>query len=105
MTSAEYREALARLGVTVYGAGRLLGVDPRTSRRWAQEPDTSSAIEVPGPVAHFLRLLLVKGISGEDALQALGIPKRKPRGASDRRGSELSQGRRSLTRSRRPVTR
>ncbi len=90
MTSAEYREALARLGMTVYGAGRLLGVDPRTSRRWAQDPDTSTAIEVPGPVAHFLRLLLEKGISGHEALQALGIPKRKPRAAPPTRGSGWS---------------
>ncbi len=82
MTHVEYREALARLGVTLYGAGKLLGVDPRTSRRWAEDPSMSSSRAVPGPVAHLLRLLLVKGISGHEALQALGIPKRKPRASS-----------------------
>ena len=87
MTPVEYREALSRLGVTLHGAGRLLGVDPRTSRRWAEHPSMSSSRAVPGPVAHLLRLLLVKGISGSEALQAPGLPKRKPRAPSPPRGT------------------
>lgn len=91
MTHVEYREALSRLGMKPHGAGKLLGVDPRTSRRWAEDPSMSSSRAVPGPVAHLLRLLLVKGISGHEALQALGIPKRKPRASSPSRGSSPNQ--------------
>ena len=84
MTAEEYCDALSRLGLTLYGAGKLLGVDPRTSRRWAQEPGISSTREVPGPVTHFLRLLLAKGISGDEALQALGLAKRARRASKYR---------------------
>jgi hypothetical protein len=36
MTPAQYRDALARLDLTQVAAARLLGIDDRTSRRWAQ---------------------------------------------------------------------
>jgi hypothetical protein len=36
MTAAQYRDALSRLGLTQMAAARLLGIDDRTSRRWAQ---------------------------------------------------------------------
>lgn len=35
MTPSEYRAALAALGLTQAGAAELIGVNPRTSRRWA----------------------------------------------------------------------
>jgi transcriptional regulator with XRE-family HTH domain len=35
MSPQEYRDALAALGLTQAAAAKLLGVDPRTSRRWA----------------------------------------------------------------------
>jgi DNA-binding transcriptional regulator YiaG len=35
MTPAEFRAALDRIGLTQAGAARLLGVDPRTARKWA----------------------------------------------------------------------
>jgi hypothetical protein len=35
MTARQYRARLAALGLTQVDAARLLGVDPRTSRRWA----------------------------------------------------------------------
>lgn len=41
MTPTEYRAAIAALGLSQGGAARALGVDARTSRRWAlgeQEP-------------------------------------------------------------------
>lgn len=37
MTPDEYREALEALGLTQGEGARLLGVDERTSRRWANE--------------------------------------------------------------------
>jgi transcriptional regulator with XRE-family HTH domain len=35
MTRNQYRAALERLGLTQSDAAKLLGVDPRTSRKWA----------------------------------------------------------------------
>jgi transcriptional regulator with XRE-family HTH domain len=66
MTAEEYRAALTALGLTYAGAARLLGVDDRTSRRWANDER-----KVDPTVARFLRLLIAKGISADDALAAL----------------------------------
>jgi len=53
MTSTEYRDALARLSLSVVGAGRLFGVNPRTSQRWAAgEQDIPRAVQIA------LRLML-----------------------------------------------
>jgi hypothetical protein len=35
MTAEEYRKTLVRLGFSQVKAAKILGVDPRTSRRWA----------------------------------------------------------------------
>lgn len=51
MTPTEFRAALARLQLSQLGAARLLQVDGRTARRWAQHG-------VNGPTAVLLRLLL-----------------------------------------------
>ncbi len=52
MTPDEYRATLASLGLSQAGAARLLGVQVRTSERWA-----SGASEVPPPVERLLWLL------------------------------------------------
>ena len=49
MTAAEYRAALSRLGLTQGGAATLLGVDARTSRRWA-----CGESDIPPPVQRLL---------------------------------------------------
>ena len=49
MDLTEYRAAIARLGLTQGGAARLVGVDARTSRRWAL-----GEVPVPGPVERLL---------------------------------------------------
>jgi DNA-binding transcriptional regulator YiaG len=51
-TSQALRAKIASLGLTQSGAARLLGVEPRTMRRWL-----SDAIEVPGPARKLLALL------------------------------------------------
>lgn len=56
MTPAEYRAALEKLGLSIYGAGRALGVTVRTSQRYA-------ALDGDGPpetIAILLRLMLEK---------------------------------------------
>lgn len=37
MTPAEYRAALARLGLSIVGAAEALGIGKRTSQRWAAD--------------------------------------------------------------------
>ena len=49
MDSTAYRTAIARLGLSQGGAARLVGVDARTSRRWAL-----AEIPVPGAVQRLL---------------------------------------------------
>lgn len=66
MTADEYREAIAELGMTQVSASKLLGVDDRTSRRWA-----AGDREVPPPAARFLRYLIATGRSGEYAMKRL----------------------------------
>ena len=66
MTADEYRTALKALGLTQAGAARLLGVDERTSRRWAR-----GEREIPGPVVRFLHFLIAAGIPADDVFDAL----------------------------------
>lgn len=68
MTASEYRNALERLGLTQVAGARLLGVDDRTSRRWAL-----GERDVPEPAARFLNYLMATGKSGEKALRVLGL--------------------------------
>ena len=67
MTPDEYREAIEGLGLSQIAAARLLGVDARTSRRWA-----SGERDIPPPAVRFLRYLIVTKKSGEQAMRVLG---------------------------------
>jgi DNA-binding transcriptional regulator YiaG len=67
MTPDEYREALEALGLTQGGGARLLGVDERTSRRWA-----CGERDIPPPAHRFLRFLIAIGKSGAYAMHKLG---------------------------------
>ncbi len=49
MDATDYRDQIGRLGLTQGGAARLLGVDARTSRRWAL-----GEVPVPGAVQRLL---------------------------------------------------
>jgi hypothetical protein len=49
MDSTTYRAAIAALGLSQGGAARVLGVDARTSRRWAL-----GEVPVPGTVQRLL---------------------------------------------------
>lgn len=53
MTADEYRYSIERLGLSQVAAAKALGVDPRTSRRWANDERS-----IPEPVAILLRLML-----------------------------------------------
>ncbi len=54
MTKDEYRTSIARLGLSQVKAGEMLGVNPRTSRRWAL-----GEAPVPQAVALLLRLMMM----------------------------------------------
>jgi hypothetical protein len=62
VTSIEFRDFLAQLGLTQTEAALLLAVDPRTVRRWAD----GNGSEIPGPAEHALRAWL--------GLQRRGVP-------------------------------
>jgi len=51
MTAIEFRDCLTQLGLTQMEAARLLEVDPRTVRRWAED----KGADIPGPAEHALR--------------------------------------------------
>lgn len=50
MTSTELRAILARLGLTQTGAALLMGIEPRTFRRWV-----NSQAPIPELVARVMR--------------------------------------------------
>jgi DNA-binding transcriptional regulator YiaG len=65
-SASEYRGLIAQLGLSQIRAARLLGVDERTSRRWA------AGVHYPHPsVTQFLRYLIKTGKTGEKALRVL----------------------------------
>ena len=66
MTPDEYRATLERLGLSQVAAARLLGVDARTSRRWA-----NGERDVPAPAIRFLQYLIATGKTGEKAMRVL----------------------------------
>lgn len=68
MTPIQYRSTIASLGLSQAGAARLLGVDARTSRRWAQSG-------APEPVARFLRFLLAAKVAPDEVYRVLGASK------------------------------
>lgn len=67
MTPDEYRTTIETLGLSQVAAARLLGVDERTSRRWA-----NGERDVPPPAERFLLYLVATGRSGEYAMRKLG---------------------------------
>lgn len=66
MTPDEYRAAIDKLGLSQVAAARLLGVDERTSRRWA-----NGERDMPAPAVRFLRYLIAIGKTGEKAMRVL----------------------------------
>jgi hypothetical protein len=51
MTAIEFRDCLAQLDLTQIDAAKLLEVDPRTVRRWAED----NGADIPGPAEKALR--------------------------------------------------
>jgi DNA-binding transcriptional regulator YiaG len=66
VTPDQYRAAIETLGLSQVAAARLLGVDERTSRRWA-----NGERDVPAPAVRFLQYLIATGKTGEQAMQKL----------------------------------
>lgn len=67
MTPDEYRETIDKLGLSQVAAARLLGVDGRTSRRWA-----NGERDIPAPAVRFLQYLIATRKTGAQAMRALG---------------------------------
>lgn len=69
MSPEEYRELIGLLGLTQSGAAALLGVDARTSRKWANRERA-----IPPAVARFLRYIHRAKVRPEDAMHLLAEP-------------------------------
>lgn len=61
MSPAQYKAAIASLGLSQQRAGDWLGVSPRTSQGWA-----IGEYPIPEPVAKLLRLMLRLQLKPED---------------------------------------
>jgi hypothetical protein len=68
MTAAEYRSALATLGLSQERAARILGVHPLTSHGWA-----TGKHRVNETAARFLRFLIAANLSASTAVDVLRI--------------------------------
>lgn len=66
MTSEEYRRAIAALDLTQERAAELLGVNPRTSRKWA-----NGERAIPPPACRFLLFLIEAQIPAERVMLLL----------------------------------
>jgi hypothetical protein len=62
MTSKQYRQLLKLLDISQVGAGRLLEIDPRTSRRYA----LGEMEIIPKMINIILRLMLKYNLTPED---------------------------------------
>jgi DNA-binding transcriptional regulator YiaG len=61
MTHQQFRNAIAKLGLSQVQAAHTLNVTPRTARRWAL-----GEIGVPSPVEKLLRLMLAHKITPQE---------------------------------------
>lgn len=61
MTANQFRDAIKKLGLSQRKAGDFLGVDERSSRRWACDE-----ADVPESVAKLLRLMVRLKLSPDD---------------------------------------
>lgn len=61
MTSSQYRDAIAKLGLSQLRAAAWLGLSPRQGQRYA-----SGEADIPEPVAKLLRLVIGLGLRPDD---------------------------------------
>lgn len=61
MTPKQYAEAIERLSLSQRGAGKFLGVDERTSRKWI-----AGDARIPDAVGKLLRLMVRLKLNPED---------------------------------------
>ncbi len=62
MTPKQYADAIERLGLSQRGAGKFLGVDERTSRKWI-----AGDARIPEAVAKLLRLMIRLKVTPDEA--------------------------------------
>ena len=67
MTSAEFSDLLAKLGLSQVSGARWLGVGDRTVRRWVFKGD------VPDAVVMLLKLMISERISPLEAREIAGL--------------------------------
>ena len=63
MTPKQFADAIERLGLSQRGAGKFLGVDERTSRKWI-----AGDARIPESAAKLLRLMVRLKLKPDDVL-------------------------------------
>lgn len=88
MTPYEFRHILGTLDLTQVGLARLLGIGPRSARRYA-----AGHTAIPDPIAKMLRLAARGKISLADIEMTSDIPEMtaKLMRVADRRGLTIKQ--------------
>jgi DNA-binding transcriptional regulator YiaG len=61
VTPRQYADAIERLGLSQRGAGKFLGVDERTSRKWI-----AGDARIPTSAAKLLRLMVNLNLKPDD---------------------------------------
>lgn len=61
MTPTQFADAIARLGLSQRGAGKFLGVDERTSRKWI-----AGDARIPKAVGKLLRIMMRLKLNPQD---------------------------------------
>jgi DNA-binding transcriptional regulator YiaG len=61
MTPKQYADAIERIGLSQRGAGKFLGVDERTSRKWI-----AGDARIPESAAKLLRLMVRLKLNPDD---------------------------------------
>jgi DNA-binding transcriptional regulator YiaG len=65
MTSLQFRNVIAKIGLSQVQAAHVLGVTPRTVRRWALDE-----VKIPPTAAKLLRLMQMGEISTQQVKDA-----------------------------------
>jgi DNA-binding transcriptional regulator YiaG len=65
MTPLQFRTAITKLSLSQVQAAHVLGVTPRTARRWALDE-----VKIPAPAAKLLRLMCEDKIKVKDVKNA-----------------------------------
>jgi DNA-binding transcriptional regulator YiaG len=66
MTAQKFRDTIAKLGLSQVKAAHVLGITPRSARRWAM-----GAVKIPAPASKLLHLMKDGKVTEKEVRKAL----------------------------------